>query len=310
MGDIILTQPVVATLRKLYPEASIDFITKPQYSELVKLIKEVNHVIEWKNVVSSKNEIQAKKYDIVIDLHKKGTSFIIKKLCRARKIVAYNKKHLLRWAIINKWTNKSIFSTLDLYYSALKKLSIAPCYDMPKLQLHVPVSLIPGKFLKIAVFPGATHPTKRLPLEKWIALCNRIAEQWQVEIFINGSLDEKKISNELFEQIQTKMKKNLCGTQSISELAFFLADMDLVISNDSGPMHLAAALEKPQIAFFGSTATSLGFRPLNEKSLVFQTLFPCQPCALHGRRKCPLKHFKCMNNIDINIVFDELKKLF
>jgi heptosyltransferase-2 len=307
LGDIILTQPILATLRQVYPNAEIDYITKPEYGELVKLFKEVNKMIEWKGVFKTKKELQAQKYDIVIDLHAKGSTWNIKKMCRPDKTVTYNKKHLLRMAIVKKWTGKSIYSTLDLYHSALRKLGIKPLFDAPKLQINSTIDLTPGKELKIAVFPGATHPTKRLPLEKWIALCNNL-QSCNAEIFIHGSKAEKQICAELFTKISNPKKQNLCGTQSISELVHFVADMDVIISNDSGPMHIAAALEKPQVAFFGSTNTRLGFRPLNEKAIVFQTLLPCQPCSLHGKKKCPLGHFKCMKNIDIDVVLSEMEE--
>jgi len=309
LGDIVLTQPVAASLRYHYPAATIDFVTKPQYTELVSLFKEVDTVIEWKNYFDSKSQIQGKKYDIVLDLHKKLSSYLIAKLCSAKRKISYNKKHFLRYAIVHKWTKKSIYSTLDLYYSAFQKISLEPIYQKPRLAAQVKLDLTPLKSLKVAIFPGATYPTKCFPVEKLAALIQLMKQNWNLEIYLNGSKNEKKICGQLYKQIDASSKINLCGKQNLAELVYFVADMDVVISNDSGPMHLAAALGKKQIAFFGSTTTRLGFRPLNDKAIVFQTILPCQPCTLHGRKKCPLNHFKCMENIDINVVMDELRKM-
>ena len=91
---------------------------------------------------------------------------------------------------------------------------------------------------------------------------------------------------------------NLCDEFSTGKLIAFMDKLDLIISNDSGPMHIAAALRKPQIAIFGSTSTKLGFKPLNKKAIVLETDLNCQPCSLHGRKKCPRTHFNCMRNIN------------
>jgi heptosyltransferase-2 len=83
----------------------------------------------------------------------------------------------------------------------------------------------------------------------------------------------------------------------------------VVVTNDSGPMHIAAALAKPQIALFGATTPQLGFAPLNEKAIVLCQNLPCQPCSLHGQETCPKRHFACMLSIKPEAIIAALNTL-
>lgn len=83
----------------------------------------------------------------------------------------------------------------------------------------------------------------------------------------------------------------------LAELIRVIGACDLVLSNDSGPMHLAAALGKKQVALFGATHPRLGFSPMNDNAVVLCRDLDCQPCSLHGGHACPKGHFGCMTGI-------------
>ena len=305
IGDIVLTQPVVKSLRDQFPQAQIDYVTKKKFAPLVSKFADVDHIIEADKSVSFYQYFWKKKYDLAFDLHAKLPSFLIRISCFHAKRFTYSKQHFLRWKIVKKLTSKQIFSTLNLYFSALKKAEVKFDTYYPTLNVS---SNIKKKYWLF--FPGATHYTKRLPVLKWIELINLLTNDYTSTVVLHGSNSEKDICAKIFDQINTTDKKNLCGTQSIAELIECIAESSLVFSNDSGPMHIAAALKKPQIAFFGSTTTELGFRPMNTKALVFQNMLPCQPCTLHGEKKCPLTHFKCMYSFDMKEVKIEIENQF
>jgi len=317
LGDIVLTQPVAKVLREVYPKAQIDFYTKKQFIDLVNTFGCVDNVLVWKkenftnfgNLASFRN-----KYDIVIDLHSKLNTFIIKRMIGVKKTVTYNKKHFLRWLIIRKLTKKEITSTVYLYFSALRKLGIERKFPFPELvplkenftNLGNLVSL--KSFKKIAIFPGAIHKTKQYPIEQLAEFIDSISAEWNCKFIILGSKPEKELSEKLRDQTKTELI-DLCGKFNISQLISAIDLCDVIISNDSGPMHIAAALKKPQIAIFGATHPKLGFAPLNEKAVILKTDIPCQPCSLHGSKMCPKRHFRCMKDISPALLKQNFKKI-
>ena len=102
---------------------------------------------------------------------------------------------------------------------------------------------------------------------------------------------------------------NICGELDLQQLVTAIDKMDVIISNDSGPMHIAAALEKPQITIFGATHPKLGFAPLNKNAVILSTDLECQPCSLHGSKACPLDHFNCMKQISVVDISKILKNM-
>ncbi len=327
IGDIILTEPVIKFIKITYPDSEIHYLTKPSFIELISLFNHIDQIYTWENKKILINTLKNNHYDLVIDLHNKFNSFLVKYLINPNKIVTYSKKHLLRSLIVKKISKISIDSTVKLYLSSFKTLnkklfneiSVAeslPNTCFPTIQLsegnkrvneisenyNIPVS----KTL-IAIFPGATHFTKQYPIDLWINFINRIPNEWQCQIVLLGGHQEKYHASRIKTGCPNKTF-DLCGVFSLKELAYFINMCSLVISNDSGPMHLTAALKKPQIALFGATHTCLGFKPLNDKAIIIQQNLNCQPCSLHGSSRCPKGHFWCMRSIKPEFLVDTLKE--
>ncbi len=310
LGDIILTASVIQQLRKIYPKAEIDYLTKPIFEPLISSYFPINQVFtEYKSYHKLK-ELKRRNYTLVIDLHNKLNSWIAKKIICGEKRVTYDKKRRLRKKIVAHKTTLSINSSVDLYNSVFDKLKIPYTFIEPniKIESEAQQNLLPSKNkLNVVIFPGATHNTKRVPKHILISFINNY-EHYDTSFFFLGSKSEK----ELTQEIAQKCKKecfDLAGKFNLVELVAAINEADIVISNDSGPMHIAAALGKPQIAFFGSTNVSLGFRPLNENAIVITNPIQCSPCTLHGRKECPLKHFACMENISTNSIYEAYKEL-
>ncbi len=312
IGDIVLTQPVAKVLREVYPDATIDYLTKKPFIGIVEAFGCIDTIHTWNNKRIILKKLRKQKYDMIIDLHSKFNTFIIKLLVRGKKTVTYNKKHILRRMIVKKLTHKSIVSTVELYFSALKKIGITETIEHPKLYPDKlqKISLgkrFPGKKL-IGIFPGALHATKMYPLEKMAKFIDSVPSKWNCKFIILGSKSEKLLSAELKKNTKTELL-DLCGEFNISQLISVIDNMDVIISNDSGPMHIAAAIEKPQIALFGATHPRLGFAPLNKKAIIISSNISCQPCSLHGSAICPKGHFLCMNSISPELIKKNLGKI-
>lgn len=306
LGDIVLTQPASAVLRKQYPQAQIDYLTKPGFVPIVQSFGTIDNIYRWDNKKEVVAKLRKNKYDLLIDLHRKFNTFLIKISVGARKNITYKKYHFHRKLLTWHMTNKPNETTVNLNLKVLKKIGINkqnilpeiysdPEYlDAVKKMLDIQ-NINPNKKL-IAIFPGALHETKRYPLENLNTFIKQIPEDWNCHFLLLGSKNENSLTAYLKEENEKKCT-DLCGKIDLYELISLLDLSDVVISNDSGPMHMAAALKKDQIALFGATHTSLGFAPQNPKARILQLNLDCQPCSLHGAERCPKKHFKCMNDL-------------
>ena len=161
---------------------------------------------------------------------------------------------------------------------------------------------------------GAKHFTKRLPINKSIELCDKlnssiillggkdaINEANLIEKFFNKS---KNFENKIYNTLNKKTKiVNMCGKLSINQSAFLIKNANMVYTNDTGLMHIAAALKKKVVGIWGSTHPNLGFYPFKTKFAIYQNNnLSCRPCTKIGHSKCPLNHFKCMNDLKFDDV--------
>jgi len=321
LGDIVLTQPIIQRLYDVFPEAELFFITKEQYSAIPQLFGVPLKVVTYSDMLSAYSNLQQKQFDMVIDLQSKLNSFLIKHFCVRAKVFTYNKQRKLRVNIVEHKTQESIDSTLDLYQSALVKLALhmkqpllADGLNNPKLFIQQPImnkinsslNKETGK-IYIALFPGATHHTKMYPVPWFVQMIQNADRKYH--FWLMGNEGEMWITSTVHQACKDNTT-DLGGMFNVVELVDALASAEGVISNDSGPMHIAAALNKPQIAIFGSTHPRLGFRPLNDKAIILSSDIKCQPCSLHGTRVCPKKHFACMLSIEPDSVLKALNNLF
>ncbi|MCK5050275.1 MAG: lipopolysaccharide heptosyltransferase II [Candidatus Cloacimonetes bacterium] len=311
LGDIVLTQSVMQALRNEFPDSQIHYLTKKVYSPIVEMFNCVDEIHYWENKYSLLKNLRKLKFDLAIDLHSKFNTFIIKSFISAKRTVTYNKKHLLRRQIVKKRTNKTISSTVALYFTALRKIGLESEVSTPNLfpvnNAVMPEVFPTGNQAKyIGLFPGALHKTKQYPVEQLAEFIDSVPTEWDCQFLTFGSKAERLLAEELNSLTEINII-DLCGKLDLQQLVFAINKMDAVITNDSGPMHIAAALEKPQIAIFGATHPKLGFAPMNEKAILLFADLPCRPCSLHGGKECPLKHFNCMKSIAAEQILNSLK---
>ncbi len=307
LGDIILTEPITALVKSQYPDSVIEYLTKPTFKELVEMFPHVDKVhTEYKDIAYLK---KLGHFDYAIDLHGKLSSYIAIKAVRAKQKYTYKKQHFLRQAIVAKRTDRTIGSTIDLYATAVS--SFVNTKEMPFPKLIVPARKRNNERdvnLRVGVFPGASFNTKRWLTEYFKTTIDKLISEDGVEITLLGSKDEYDLCSSIAKMNPSRCE-NKAGEFSFRQLAEEVDKFDLLITNDSGPMHLASALSKPLIAIFGATHPKLGFAPLNDKAIVLTKDYPCQPCSLHGGDRCPLKHFRCMQDIKPNEVLKAVRKL-
>jgi heptosyltransferase-2 len=320
IGDIILTQPIVHKLHEVFPEAELHYLTKQQYAVLPDYFGVPLKVIPYAKTIGFHYFLSRSKYDYVFDLQAKFSSFLIKLACGTAFNFTYNKQHWLRRAIVRHKTERNINSTLDLYQTALLKAGKALKNESLSVELPNPTLFVEKSELDnmkkrlqipegrkiVALFPGATHLTKQYPVESLIKVIQKAGSDFH--FWLLGSKAETGLIYNL-NFATADRSTEFGGKFSLSELIAVITLADIVLTNDSGPMHIAAAMGKPQIAIFGATHPKLGFKPLNPSASVIVKNKSCQPCSLHGGEGCPQKHFACMLSIEPDEIVSLLKTL-
>ncbi|MEO6819050.1 MAG: glycosyltransferase family 9 protein [Ginsengibacter sp.] len=298
IGDIVLTTPVIRCLRKKFPEAAIHYLTKEKFGGVVSSNPYLNRVLFLaENIETTIEEIKEEKYDYIIDLHHNLRTLRIKQALKKTSFHSFPKLNIEKWIYtnfkVNVMPSKHI---VDRYLETVSSLGVVNdglgldffIPEEDKLnQDDLPFSHIHG-YIAIAI--GAAHFTKRLPVEKLKELVSKI----DFPIVLLGGKEDAE-NGHLIAEAETVKVYNACGKFSLNESADIIRNAKLVISHDTGLMHIAAAFEKTILSVWGNTVPSFGMYPYKTRYEVFQVYkLWCRPCSKTGFDKCPLGHFKCM----------------
>jgi lipopolysaccharide heptosyltransferase II len=326
IGDIVLALPMLRALRSAVgPKARIDFVVKKEFAELVRAnhYLSVVHEFDASKGFAGLRELaavlRAERYDLALDIHNNLRTKFLRLVSAPKKTVVINKRMWARWQLVYFKRNVygGIVQVADRYLETLKQFGISD--DGKGLEIFIPDEIQFGissklaamrlsKFNKvIGLCPGAKHFTKRCQKEKFVQLGIQLAQKFGAKILIFGGKDDKKdcafISSSINNAAGENISTDFSGEFSLLETAAALEFCDIVVTNDSGLMHLAAAKQRPVVAIFGSTVKEFGFFPYGTKSVVIENnTLDCRPCSHIGRASCPKGHFKCMVDIQIGTV--------
>lgn len=304
IGDIVLTTPVIRCLRKSYPEATINFLTKKSFAGILKSNPYIDNIVVFNdNLKEIIEEIRATGYYHIIDLQHNLRSLKIKNGLKEVSFLPFNKLNVEKWIYTSLKINiLPEIHIVDRYLETVRPLGVVN--DGEGLDYFIPESDkvkendIPFSHSQgfIALVIGAAHNTKKLPVPKLKSLVSKIPFPI---ILIGGKEDINE--GELIAEIDNVKIYNGCGKFSLNESADIIRRSRLVISHDTGMMHIAAAFKKTILSVWGNTVPSFGMTPYKTEFEVFQVnKLWCRPCSKTGFEKCPLGHFKCMQLQDID----------
>jgi ADP-heptose:LPS heptosyltransferase len=329
MGDVILTSHLIRILKKSYPEAQIDFAVSKQYSEIYKYNPNISNIFEYdkslpnSKIIELRNEFLKsngiEKYDLIIDLQRNIRSMNLRNGIY-NKLVKVKKHRLNKLSLVyfkNGLMNPTK-SIPEIYLESLSELGIKD--DGKGLELWLPEEKDYDKYPpeirntnknieRIAIAPGAFHFTKRWLPEGFTGLIIKLKEKFNAEIILIGGKSDIEICGQIKSGVNFKVS-DYSGSESIIETARLIDSCDLLITNDTGVMHIAAARQVPVVAIFGSTIAAFGFSPFRVPNIIIEKQVPCRPCTHIGRDSCPKKHFNCMKLISAEDVIDGVNKLF
>jgi len=323
LGDIVLTTKLIRNLKLNYPKSELFFICNEEYADLLKFNPYIDKIglynkNEDNEIRNLKNEIIAYNPDLIIDLQKNSRSkFLIDDF---DNIVTYDKRRIYKLMLVyaKKTIEDKNLPIADIFIKPIVDFLLDFKVDDGGLEFWLQSDKdnliykpklkefsIRGK-LKIAVAPAAHFKTKRWLSENFIELINLIKNKYDAEFIILGG----KTEFELCEHIAIATdSKNYAGKTNIIESAELIDKCDMMICNDTGLMHIAAARQVPIAVFFGSTVQQFGFGPYKVKNIIMEKELWCRPCSHIGRNNCPLGHFNCMKKITPIFAFNKIIEL-
>ena len=237
-------------------------------------------------------------------------TFIFKKTLGV-EAYSFQKLNIEKWLLVNFKINKMPnIHIVDRYFEAAKMLGIIN--DNKGLDYFLPIDFtfdypldLNRPFIAWAI--GAQHFTKRFPIHKIIGICNKL----NLPIYLLGGKEDETNGDEIAKQCNANVV-NLCGKLSLHQSAYVVKNSSLLITNDTGLMHIGAAFQKRIISLWGNTTPLLGMNPYYGNNDVKQAMFEnknisCRPCSKIGFHSCPKKHFKCMEDLDVQSIEEEIR---
>ena len=316
IGDIMLSSPLLRVLRTKFPDGQIDYVTKTEYSELVRSNPNLNVTHEYdsasgyEGLKALKEKLKAERYTHVIDIHNSIRSRILRTRLGANRVYVIDKGITQRTMLVKLKKNiyKGVISVADRYVKTAEPLGVTN--DGRGLELHIPDEILSGVSGKIArlrlnrfekvlgMCPGARHATKRWPAERFADLGARFCQEHQGAVMLFGGPEDRGLCQKIGVTIGVERTFDFSGELSLLETGAAMEYCDVVVTNDTGLMHVAVAMHKRIVAIFGSTVREFGFFPLSKESVVLERKGRVRlPCDSIGRAECPEKHFRCMNDI-------------
>lgn len=312
IGDVILATGVLESLHAAYPNAQIDFLVRKGNEALVKEHPFLSEIIIWDKKVSKYlsmlsiiRKARSNKYDVVINLQRFASSGIMTLFSGAKRKYGFDKNPLsflftkaFPHVIAEK--GEQYMHETERNFAVLQELN-GVVYCKPKVyptksDYQKVETFTTDRFVTIS--PASVWETKKFPVEKWVELIHRLKSR----VVLLGGPGDRVLCNQIADRCHNRVVQVLAGDLTLLQSAALMVKADMNYTNDSGPLHLASAMNAPTTGVFCSTIPEFGFGPLSDSSKVVESTMTltCRPCGVHGHKKCPEGHFKCGVSIQID----------
>ena len=325
IGDAVMAQPLVALVKRFDPQGRIEALAPAHVAPVFSAMDEVDDVIEAPNVHGKlqlaerwrlSRRLRERRFDRCYVLPNSMKSAIAPFLAAIPERIGHRGE--ARYLLINRLHDDAAAKERPMveFYA---QLAFGPGSPIPasipdpalardagrERAARLRVGLGATEPL-VVLCPGAEYgPAKRWPARHFAALASLVAEEWpEATIALIGSAKERALATEIA-ALSGEELRNLCGETSLSEAIALIATSNGVVSNDSGLMHVAAALGRPQVAIFGSSDPR-HTPPRSSRARVEWLHLECSPCF---ERDCPLGHLNCLNQITPAAVFESLRRV-
>ena len=303
IGDVILATALLEKLHQKFPESNLFLVVRKGNETLFHnhpFIKETwvwdKQKGKYRSFISLLKKIRAVQFDLVVNAHRYASSGILTALSKAKIKTGFinnpfsflfdlKKEHQIGNGIHEVSRNHSLISAITDEVPAKPRL-------YPSNNDYEFISPLQQDMPYYCIAPASVWFTKQWPEQRWIELCNSLAS---FRVYILGAKGDAALCERILSNSDSSNVISLAGKLTLLQSAAVMENARMNFVNDSGPLHLASAMNAPVTAIFCSTVKDFGFYPLSEISCVAEISekLPCRPCGLHGYKKCPEGHFKC-----------------
>lgn len=319
LGDVILSTPVIRGLRKIFSEANIDVVTIPGTSIVFEFNPYVRQVIEFEKKSPIKKlflfyrlikKLRQNNYDLAISIQSSFTSSLLMALGKTPERVGFHFQKMVTipvshekglhirdryLSLLTPFSKEKFDNQTELFWTEKEERHAQQAFDVnPKKSSQA-----------IGIAPGSVWQTKMWLKDYFIELLDRLADK-NIAIFLIGGVSDKSLCEEIRQKSKNSNVIDVAGELSVLESAALIQKLDLMVTNDSAPLHIANAVKTDVLAIFGPTVRRFGCYPYRERDKMLEIDLCCRPCAKHGGNRCPEKHFRCMKEITPQTVYDTL----
>ncbi|HVC08647.1 MAG TPA: lipopolysaccharide heptosyltransferase II [Elusimicrobiota bacterium] len=339
LGDALLTVPLADEIKRRFPRARLTVLTLEKTADVFRAHASIDEVIiddkrgqnrGWGGLRRLARELARRKFDVAVVPHRSFRSALLSRLAGVPRRVGFSSsvgRFFLTdtvpwtWLMPDAERNLALVNPLgpavapaipkpgpSRLDSGLRRNDEISAFDSVYLRADPAEKEKMARRLKeagavgqtlVGIHPGSAWPTKRWPEERFAALCRRFAERGITPVLVGGAQDAELCAR----LAASSGALDFCGKTNLKELKGLMSLLSLFVTNDSGPMHMAAGLGVPTLAIFGPTTRELGFFPYGPRHRVIETELSCRPCRLHGGKVCPHGHFLCMRLILVDEVW-------
>jgi heptosyltransferase-2 len=321
LGDAILTTPLVKALHETYPQSVLDILLIPETAIVYKYNPYIRQTLIFEkrklfnrclSFFSVLRKIRAQKYELAVSAQLSFTSSLFMYWGGIKHRLGFPRQKLTTMTVelpkgipvhkrylqlMTALTANKFSAQTELYWDEATEKQVNDLYR----------NNFTAEEIVIGIAPGSVWPTKRWLPEYYAEVIKQLHNRGYKTILVGGKEDYKLCHSIALDSGMPTL--NLAGGLSVLGSACLIKKLQLLISNDSAPLHLANAVQTDVIAIFGPTVKSFGFSPFRQRDKVIEVELNCRPCGKHGHTACPQQHFSCMKNIKPETVLNAVYEL-
>jgi len=314
LGDVVQSLVCVCAIRKAYPKVKITFLVADFYCEMLVNHPDIEEVIPFPvstmrkgigGILKARKDLRrmlsSHSFDISLDLQGLARSAIAGRYSKAEVRAGFSdSREFATFFYTHKiQSNRMKVNSISRYLAAAEFLGARTSIKEATFNLHASKSALSemSNRLKVgfycSIFPGARWETKKWPLENYIAVAKLLVEKFEVKILVGGSNAESELGDAIVDALPKDSSINLAGSTNLQDMLAAIELSKLVITNDSGPMHVAAAMSIPTASIFGPTSIER-IAPFGQEEWAIQSDISCKGCY---KRKCHTMPPPCMVDV-------------
>ncbi len=329
LGDTLLTLPLAHRLKEFLPGCRLSVMTRPETAYVFRRSPWVDEVIEDdkrgahrgpRGLFALARRLRGRRFDLALVAHRSLRSALAVWLARIPHRIGFSTSAgwfffhqtvYFPWGMPELERNLALLLPLkpdlktageDSLYLTQRRNGAAAARNSESVARRLQTAGVTNEDRLIGIHPGSVWPTKRWMSERYAKLTARLIREAGAKVVLIGGQGDRELCRSIAAAAGVPVL-DWSGETTLEELIDLVPRLSLLVTNDSGPMHIAAANGVPTLAIFGPTTRELGFFPYGKGHRVLQAELDCRPCGLHGRKSCPEGHFLCMRLISVREVF-------